>query len=134
MFDQVFDNLRKNTEAVIQVQQDLFKTWTNFWPAVPASPAVWGEPLKYPKKWAEIAGELFQKQSVSLEAQFSAGLHTLGEAFHLFEAKDPEELRVKTIELCKKTFDCLRQVYQAQVRDFQAATAKWTEVMGEGAA
>jgi hypothetical protein len=134
MFDQVFDNLRKSTEATIQAQQELFKTWTNLWPGVSASPAVWGEPLKYPQKCAEVASELFQKQSISLEAQFAAGLHTCGEAFHLAEAKDPEELRVKTLELCKKTFDCLREVYQAQARDFQAALGKWTELMVKGVA
>jgi hypothetical protein len=113
----------------MQVQQELFKSWTAFWPAMTASPAVWSEPMKFPKKWAEVAGEVFKKQSVSLEAQFAAGLHNIGEAFHLVEAKDPEEFRVKTIQLCQKTLDCLRQLYQAQARDFQAAVAKWTELL-----
>lgn len=127
MFNQVFDNLRKTTEATMQVQQEMFKTWTNFFPAMTASPAFWSEPMKYPKKCAEVAGEIFKKQSVSLEAQFSAGLNNINEVFHLAEAKDPEELRVKTIHLCRKTFDCLRQVYEA--RNFQAAVEKWTELM-----
>ena len=70
-----------------------------------------------------------QEASVSLEAQFAAGLQSFDEAFHLVEAKDPEDIRVKTIQLCQKTLDCLRQVYEVQARDFQTAVAKWTELL-----
>jgi hypothetical protein len=135
MFDEVFENLRKATDSTIQAQQELFKKWVSLWPGVPTSPAAWGEPVhKLQKKWAEIVGELVKKQREALEAQFSAGLRNIEEAFHLAEAKDPEELRAKTVELWQKTFDCLRQSYEAQVRDFQAAVTKWTELMTKGAA
>ena len=31
MYDVVFENLRKSTESAIQVQQEMFRTWGNFW-------------------------------------------------------------------------------------------------------
>jgi hypothetical protein len=138
MFDQVFENLRKATEASIQVQQDLFKKWVSLWPGVPgmpAVPAVGTEPfIKFQKKWTEFVGDVVKKQRETLETQFSAGLRNIEEAFHLADAKDPEELRAKTVELWQKSFECIRQLSDAQVRDFQAAVAKWTELMMKGAA
>ena len=61
-----------------------------------------------------------------LEVQFSAGLRHIEAAFQLAEAKDPKELRAKTIEFWQKSIDCMRQTYETQLREFQAATARWT--------
>jgi hypothetical protein len=138
MFDQVFENLRKATEASIQVQQDLFKKWVNLWPGVPGvpmMPAVGTEAfIKFQKKWAEFVGDVVKKQRETLETHFSAGLRNIEEAFRLADAKSPEELRAKTVELWQKSFECIRQLYDAQVRDIQAAVAKWTELVIKGAA
>ena len=71
---------------------------------------------------------------MSLEAQFNAGVKTIEESFRLCEAKDPEELRARTVELWQKTFDSLRQVYDAQAKDFQTAVVKWGELVTKGAA
>jgi hypothetical protein len=138
MFEPVIENLRKATEATIQMQQDMFKKWVSFWPGVPGIPtipAVGAEPfIKFQKKWTEFVGEIVKKQRETLEAQFSAGLKNIEEAFKLADVKNPEELRTKTIELWQKSFECIRQLYDAQVRDFQAAVAKWTELVMKGAA
>src|SRR5262245_19097660 len=105
------------------------------WPALtPTQPAGTEQVLRFKQKWAEVAGELARKQRESLEAQFSAGLRNSEEAFRLGEAKDVEELRRKTVELWQKSFDCLRQSYEAQVRDCQAAVMRWTELMMKWAA
>ena len=133
MFEPVFENLRQATEATIQMQQDLFRKWVSFWPGVPGIPtipAVGAEPfIKFQKKWTEFVGEIVKKQRETLEAQFSAGLKNIEEAFRLGEIKDPEEVRAKTIELWQKSFECVRKLFEAQLRDFQAAMAKWTELM-----
>jgi hypothetical protein len=138
MFEPVFENLRKATEASIHMQQEMFKKWVSLWPGVPGTPtmpAVGTEPfIKFQKKWTEFVGDMIKKQRETLEAQFSAGLRNIEEAFRLADAKDPEELRAKTTELWQKSFECLRQLYDAQVRDFQAAVAKWTELVMKGAA
>jgi hypothetical protein len=135
MFDQVFDNVRKATEASVQMQQELFKKWVSLWPGVPASPTVGGEQVvKFQRKWAETVGELGRKQREFLEAQFHAGLRNIEEAFRLAEVKDPEQLRTRTLELWQKVFDGLRQGSETQLRDFQAAAIKWAELMVKGAA
>ena len=54
-------------------------------------------------------------------------MKTLDEAFHLGEAKDADELRKKTEELWHKGFDQLKEVTEAQMKDFQEAVTKWTE-------
>jgi hypothetical protein len=134
MFDQVFESLHKAADSALGMQQELFKKWLGLWPGVMASPAGFGEPIKFQKKWVEVVGEMIKKERESLEAQFSAGLRHIEEAFRLTEAKDPHELRTKTIELWQKTFECLRQTYEAQLRDFQAAVTRWTELVMKGGA
>jgi len=134
MFDPVFDSLRKVSESVIATQQEMFKKWISLWPGAAAMQPISGDVAKFQKKWGEVAGELLTKQRKALEDQFSVGLRNIEEAFHLPDAKDAEELRAKTIELWRKTFDCLKQTYESQSRDFQAAVAKWTDLMMKGAA
>jgi len=134
MFDQVFEAMRKATDSAIVMQQELFNKWIGLWPGVPISPVAAGEAPKFQKKWVETIGELIKKQREILETQFSTGLQSIEEAFHLAEAKDPEELRAKTVALWQKIFDCLRQTYESQMRDFQIAVAKWAEVLTKGAA
>ena len=134
MFEQVFENLRTATEANMQMQQELMKKWVAMWPGVPAAPNGGADQfLKAQKKWVEFMGEMVKKQREIMEAQFSAGMKNIEEAFRLAEVKNPEELRTKTIELWQKIFDSMRQTYEAQMRDFQAAVAKWAELMMKGA-
>jgi len=133
MFEPVFESLRKATDATVKMQQELFSKWTTMFPGLPMVPAAY-EPVKFQKRCVEVMTELTRKQRETLEAQFNNGVKTIEEAFRVFEAKDPEELRAKTVELWQKTFDSLRQVYDSQVKDFQAATAKWADLMTRGAA
>ena len=55
-------------------------------------------------------------------------------SFKLAEAKEFEELRTKTMELWRKSLDCLKQTFDAQVGEFQAAADEWSELFGKGAA
>ena len=129
MFEAVFDTLRKATDSTIQMQQELFNKWVGVVPsALPVAPPV-GDPAKLQKKWVQTFAELFHKQRESMEAQFSDGLRNIEEAFRLAGAKDPEELRARTIELWQKTFELLRQTYEARAHDFQEAVTKWAELM-----
>jgi hypothetical protein len=134
MFEKVYENLRTATEANIHLQQELFEKWVGLWVGVPASVKGKTDQVKVQKKLAEFAAEVIKKQRETLAAQFNAGLKNIEDAFHLPEAKDPEELRAKTVELWQKSFDCLLETYEAQVRDFQAAVGKWTELLTKSAA
>ena len=136
MFEQVYDSLRTATESSIHMQQEMFKTWIGMWPGVPAMGNGGGEPFKkyqkFQQKWAEFVADMVKKQREVMEAQFSAGLKNIEEAFRLGEIKDPEEVRAKTIELWQKAVEFMRQMYEAQMRDFQAAVMKWTEMVTKG--
>ena len=134
MFDQAFESLRKATESSISLQQEMFRKWMSLWPGMSVSTHGFTELQKLQKKWVDVVSELVKKRNESLEAQFKAGLQNIEEAFRLAEAKDPEELRTKTIELWQKTFDCLRQASEAQLHDFQNAVTKWVELITKGVA
>jgi exonuclease VII large subunit len=130
MFEQVFQNLRMATESGLRMQQEMFQKWVGQWPGVPATPsAAADKAVKAQKAWAEFVADLVKKQRETLEGQFSAGLKNIEEAFHLTKAQQPEELRAKTVELWQKSFECMRNLYEVQMRDFQAAVAKFMELM-----
>jgi hypothetical protein len=130
MFDQVFENLRKATETTVQMQQEAFKKWVSLWPGTPPAMPAWGPQFQqFQKKWAEVVGDQMKRQREGVEVQFKAGLESIEKAFQVGEAKNTEEFRAKMIELWKKCFESFRQVYEAQMRDFQVAMEKWAELM-----
>jgi hypothetical protein len=132
MLDQAFENLRKATESILHLQQEMFQKWVGLWPGAPAgSPSsAWGEQLhQLQRRWADSVNEMLQRQRESSEALFRAGLESLENAFQFGEVKSVEELRTKTVALWRKSFDSLRQSTETQVRDFQAALQKWTELL-----
>jgi hypothetical protein len=129
MFDSVFENLRKASELTIQTQRDLFKKWFSFWEEGPAFQPVWGEKAqKIQKQWGESVAETLKRQREALESQFNAGLKSLEAAFAVAGAKNPEEVRARTVELWEKTFDCLRVAFEAQATEFQKGISKWSEL------
>jgi len=135
MFEQVFDNLRTATEANIRWQHEMFKKWTTLWPGMAAAPNGGTEPVQQVQKnWVDFAAEMVKKQRATLETQFSAGLKSIEDGFRLTEAKDADELRTKTVELWQQSFDSIRKIHEAQMREFQAAVVKWTELMTTQAA
>jgi hypothetical protein len=130
MFEMVFDNFKKAAEASLQMQQEAFKRWVGLaWPGVPLAPGIIPDQTqKLQKKWAEFYEETLTKQREAFAAQFQVGLKNIDEAFKLAQAKDPEELRTKTVELWQKVFETLRQAFEAQVRDMQSLAGRLTEL------
>jgi hypothetical protein len=139
MFDQIFESMRRIVEVNVQVQQEMFRRWAALWPGlaplpgVPAGPNFAEQAHRFQKKWAEAVTELVKRQGETTQEQFAAGLRQIEQAFKLAEVKDVEALRAKTLELWQKTFGLIQQGFEAQVRDFQAAVAKWAEVFNPAA-
>jgi hypothetical protein len=130
MFDLMYNNLVRVAQFNLHMQQDLFKKWIGVWPGGSAYANGFGDQfLKVQERWAEFVAELVKKQRATLEPQFQAGLAIIEDTFHLAEVKGAEELRVKSIELWQKAFDCLRKLCTTQFDDFQTAVAKWTEFL-----
>ena len=144
MFAPVLESASKIAGATVEMQQEMIRKWFSLWPgvppmpgfpAVPGCPPAWAEQAqKVQKRWAEAVSELIRRRRETVEAQFKAAQQNIEKAFQLGEAKTPEEMRAKTIELWQRSFDCLLKTYEAQVHDFQAAVGKWTEMITKTAA
>jgi hypothetical protein len=133
MFMPVMESMGKITGATVEFQQEMFKKWFSMFPAapgMPAYPAAYREQIqRMQKRWAEIVGDMVRRQRETFEAQFKAGQQNIEKAFQIGEAKNPEELRAKTVELWQKCFETMRQASEAQVRDFTVAIEKWVELV-----
>jgi hypothetical protein len=135
MFNQVVDNFRQATESTVQLQQEMFRKWITLWPTVPVTAPSWPDQVQqFQKKWAEVVGDIAKRQREMTETTFKAGLQNIDKAFQVGEAKTPEEFRARTQELWQKCFDNLGQVYEAQLRGFEMAMAKWSEMVTKTAA
>jgi hypothetical protein len=131
MLDQVLDNFRKASESTVQMQQDMYKKWMSQWPTTPpASGGAWSEQMQtFQKRWLEQVTELMTKHREKLDSQYKAGIAAIEDAFHVTEAKTPEDYRKMTEELWRKSFETLKSSAEAQVHDFQKAVDTWLEAM-----
>jgi hypothetical protein len=129
MIDKVLENVRRVCDFNLLAQQRLFHKWTGLW-CLPPSYGEAGEPIaKAQKQWAGFVTDVVKKQRETLEPQVKAGLQIVEEACRIVEAKDVAELRAKAIEIWQKTFDCLRQLCEAELHGFEAACARWFELV-----
>ena len=136
MFDQVFDNFRKASETTLQAQQELFHQWMSQWPMFPMEPptpdnkvVVNEQARSFQKQWTDTATALMTKHCEALDAQYRAGIRMIEDALRTAEAKSPEEFRRLTEDLWRKSFEVLKQTIENQIRDFQIAIEKWSELM-----
>jgi hypothetical protein len=128
-FDRVFDTFREATDLTLKVQQDLFHKWTTSWPGFPKVQPAWAEKVQqFQKEWTEATTELTRKYMEMSDRQYKVGVQSLEGAFRVAEAKEPAEVREKVMELWQKSFECLKEVAQAQIQNFQAAAEKWAEL------
>jgi hypothetical protein len=136
MFDQVFDNFRKATETTLQAQQDLFRHWVSQFPMYSMAPAAPSSPTEatkqvwtFQKQWADSVVTLMTKHCETLDAQYRAGIKATEDALRTTDAKSPEEFLRLTEELWRKSFEVLKQTIENQLRNFQIAIEKWSELM-----
>ena len=83
----------------------------------------------FQKQWTDSVTTLMTKHCEALDAQYRAGIKTIEDALRTTEAKSPEEFRRLTEELWRKSFEVLKQTIENQLRDFQVAIEKWSELM-----
>ena len=134
VFEDVFENVRKAAEANLKMQQEVLRQWSVLWPGLPTPQSVWVDKVRdFQKQWSSTISDLARKHRVTLDRQYDAALASLDEALRFAEAKDPEEFRARSEQLCRKTLDCLREVSETQLREFQEALAKWTELATKAA-
>jgi hypothetical protein len=130
VFEQVFDNIRKAAEANLKLQQETFRQWSILWPGMPNPQSIWIDQVRdFQKRWSSTISDLTRKHRDVVNRQYQAAIESLDEALRVAESKDPEEYRERVEQLCRKTLDCMRDVSESQLREFQEAVSKWTELL-----
>jgi hypothetical protein len=128
MVDQLFDNFRKASESSLQMQQELFKQWTQQWTSVvPQAGASSDGGRTVQKRWVALGVELLNKHRESLDATYKSGIQLIEQSFGASEAKSPDDYRRLTEELWAKLFETYKSQSEAQFNAFQDWTAKSAE-------
>lgn len=133
-FEQVFEGFRKAGESALHMQQEVFRRWAVAGPGL-AKPQLPGaeQAQKFQEEWSAVVAGLTRRCQGSWERQFKAGMQAFEQTFQLAEARDVNELRQKTLELWRKSFEWLKELAEAHVKDFQAAVEKWAEFVSKRA-
>jgi len=128
-YEELFDNVRKATEASLQMQQDVFQQWSKLWPGFPTPQSMWIDKMRdFQRQWGNTISDLARKHRDTLDRQYQAALESLDEALRVTEASNPDEFRKRTEQLCRKTLDCMREASEAQMNEFQEAMKRWSEL------
>jgi hypothetical protein len=89
-----------------------------------------GEQVRqFRKWWVEAVSELIRRQGETVEAQCKVGRQYLEKAFRISEARNPEEVRARTLELWREGIEAVLQASEAQARDFTVVIEKWGELI-----
>ena len=111
------------------MQQDLFQQWTTMWPGFPSPQTMMLDKVRdFQRQWANTVSDLARQHREVIDKQYQAGLESLEEALRLGESGNPEEFRRRSEQLCRKTLDCMREISETQMKEFQEAASKWSEL------
>ena len=134
-FDQMFEGFRKAAESTLETQQNFFRQCTTAWPGAFANPFAKAQPpwieqfQEFCKDWSQATAEVTRKNLDICERQYKAGLELLQTAFQPGALKDPAEQRQKITELWQKSFECLKELAETQMKSAQVAIEKWMEMV-----
>jgi len=125
MLDQMMDGFRKATESSLQIQQEVFKQWTQQW--MSAQPNMNGASAEstrtLQKRWMELTVDMMNKHRTALDAMYASGIQAIEQSFRITDAKSSEDYRRIVDELWQKLFDTLKGQLENQFRDVQ----RWSE-------
>ncbi len=135
VFEQVLTNMRQATESSVKMQQDALKQWTALWPGFPGLPSaqsVWMDKmLEFQRQWSNAVSDLAHKHRNTVDRQYQTALESLDEALRVGESSSPEEYRKRTEQFCRKALDCMREASEAQMKEYQEAMSKLSELVGK---
>lgn len=135
VFEDVFQNIRKAAEASLKLQQETMQHWTSLWPGAPTSQPAWVDSVqKFQKQWSDTVSSLAAKHREVLDQQYQATVESLDAALKVTESTNPEEFRRRSEQFCRKAIDCMKEVSESQVREFQDSAAQWTKLLTKAGA
>jgi predicted solute-binding protein len=130
MFDQMFDNFRRMSESALQMQQDMFRQWTQQWPmSMPMGAASPDWAQTFQKRWQDLATDSLKRHREVLDATYKSGIQAIEQTFRASEATSPEEQRRIVEDLWRKLFDTMKEHSESQFREFQKSAELWVEMM-----
>ena len=128
VLEDVFQNVRRAAETNLKMHQEMFHQWTHMWP-FPMPQSMWIDKSRdFQKHWATTVSELVRKHRDVIDKQYQSAIESMDAALKVGEATSPEEYRRRTEQLCRKTLDCLREIAETQIGEFQDAVLKCTEL------
>jgi len=129
-YEEVLGNMRKAAETNLKMQQDLFQQWTKMWPGMPSPQSMWLDKVRdFQRQWSNTVSDLAHKHRDTINRQYQSALESLDEALRLTESSNPEEFRRRSEQLCRKTLECMREASETQMKEFQEAMLKWSEMV-----
>lgn len=125
MLDQIFDMSRKTLESSLQMQQAIFKHWTQDLPSMtPAAAGLstdWGGAAR--QHWARLVVEALTKHREWVDANYRAMINAIEKSFGIFQARSSEDAIRAAEEVWKSVFDSAKAQTETQFREFQS----WAE-------
>lgn len=132
VLEEVFQNVRKAAEANLKMQQEVFSQWSSMWPGIPTPQSAWLNQMQsFRKELAATISQVASKHQKVIDAQYEAALESLDSALKLSDVSTPEEARRRSEQFCRKTLDCMREVTELQVKEFQDVVSKWTDLLAK---
>ena len=128
--DQMFESFRNAATSSWQMQQDMFKQYTQHWPAfgMPEGSADW---TQFQKRLSEFSSEYFAKSRESLETMYKLVTQFMELSARVAESKNPDEYRAGLEEVRVKMYDTIKDQSEARLKDFQKAAEKWYDVVAK---
>ena len=129
MLEQLFDGLRKTSEASMSAQQETLKQWAQQWQSTPLATGQEGVDgtRALQKRWIETATESMTKQRELLDAACRSGIQLVEQAGQLTAAKSAEDFRHQLEELWRKTFEVMKTQAEAQVEQLMKVSQVWLQ-------
>lgn len=130
VFEEVFSNISKAAEANLKMQQEIFRQWTTLWPGMPTPQSIWIDKVRdFQKQWSTTVSDMARRHREAIDRQYQAAVESLDSALRVAESSNPEEFRRRSEQLCRKTIDCMREVSEAQIKEFQDVLTKWSDLV-----
>ena len=131
MLDELFELSRKAAESSMQMQQAMFKHWTqgliSETPTAAGISADWGGTAR--KRWIDLTIEALNKHRESLDSTYRASIQSMEQALRVADAKSPDDCVRGVEDVWRKLFENVKGQSEAQFREFQA----WAEKSFESA-
>src|ERR1700733_653249 len=109
MLDQIFEMSRKAMESSLQMQQAMFKHWTQDLPSM--SPVAAGLSTDWggaTRKRLELVVEALNKHRESIDSNYRAAIQALEKALRVPEARSSEEAVHAVEDVWRTVFDSLK--------------------------